>query len=57
VFRYCQSQVILAPMGGVIGIRMEAALKVMEWVGVEDSEECWEKLSVYAGEVYRAEEK
>lgn len=51
VFQAVQDQVILAPMGGVIGLNQMAVHEAMRLYGVKDRRRCFEKVMLLAQEV------
>jgi hypothetical protein len=56
VYGLCQSQVLMAPMGGVIGIRTEAVKAAMDLIGVEDQINCLRKINAIVEVFYPAKE-
>jgi len=53
VYDLCKTQIIVAPMGSVVGLRMGAALTAMGWLGVMDRELCWRKLQAFCEELFK----
>ncbi len=58
VYQLCRNQVILVPMGGPIGLRMESVKAGMELLGIdeEDRLDCLEKVMVLTEKLYKKDE-
>jgi hypothetical protein len=53
VYDLCKNQLILAPMGGAIGLRIEGIKAAMEILGVQNQVECLEKVLIFSQELFK----
>jgi hypothetical protein len=56
VYDLCKNQVMLSPMGGVIGVRLEAIKTAMDLLGVENQVECVLKVNLLISEMLKKDE-
>jgi hypothetical protein len=49
----CKGQVLVAPMGDIIGLRMEAIKIAMDLLGIQDQIGCLKKVTSFAEELYK----
>ena len=53
VYKLCRSQVLVAPMGEILGLRMEAVKTAMDLLGVENQIECLDKVLAFSDVVFK----
>ena len=53
VFKLCRNQLSISPMGGVIGIRLEAIKAAMDMMNIDDQVSTAEKVLVFSEQLYK----
>ena len=56
VHSLCRNQLIVAPMGGVIGVDLQAIVTVADLLGIDDKIFLIERMNVFVTEHFRKEE-